>query len=114
MKRFFLICLGMLFVATVARSQDSMMNDSQVKAQQLAAEQEGDAHNPLASEPSSVASQSPSAKNGPATINNSAAISLHRNCGRLLFPRRARRSVRTYTPGLTVYGPALLGVHENT
>jgi hypothetical protein len=152
-----------------------MLNDSQVKAQQRAAEQQGEAHNPLglrtfvgclamtagtyvisgggsaprqfriisgdvsslkgklghtvkvvgiigkndalanqnglytagpapayAISPStrrkfqrSMKTAAPSAKNGPATINNSAAISLHHNCGRLLFPRIAQCPVRT-------------------
>ena len=46
MKRLALICFAMMFVNVVAVPQDST-NDSQVKAMQMAAEREGDAHNLL-------------------------------------------------------------------
>ena len=46
MKRFIAICFAMMFLAGSAVPQDSM-NTNQVKEQQMAAEQQGDAHNPL-------------------------------------------------------------------
>jgi hypothetical protein len=46
MKRFVAICFAMVFVAGGAVPQDSK-NTNQVKEEQMAAEQQGDAHNPL-------------------------------------------------------------------
>ena len=46
MKRFIAICFAMMFASSGAAPQDAT-NDSQVRTMQMAAEQEGDAHNPI-------------------------------------------------------------------